>query len=102
MVLNSDPNSERIKKNEERINRSDDEVKENLLSQLREESVSIITLAYMYAKNFEETGADITQRWATMEQQNAILQQVYNKGFSEGRINGIKEIKEAYKKRGKK
>ena len=66
---------------EKNVEYSDDERKDNMLAQLRNESLSIICLAYMYAKNFEETGVDITTRWATMEQQNKILQEVYNRGY---------------------
>ena len=60
-----------------------DEQKERMLAQMREESLTVICLAYMYAKNFEETGVDITTRWATMEQQNKILQEVYNRGYKD-------------------
>ena len=67
-----------------------DEQKERMLAQMREESLTVICLAYMYAKNFEETGVDITTRWATMEQQNKILQEVYNRGYKDA-LQKIKE-----------
>lgn len=69
---------------EKPVEYSEDERKDDILSKLRQESLSIIYLAYMYAKNFEETGFDVTTKWATMEEQNKILQQVYNKGYEDG------------------
>lgn len=77
----------RIKKQEEP---SMEEQKAKMLEQLGQESLSIICLAYMYAKNFEETGVDITTRWATMEQQNKILQEVYSRGYKDA-LQKIKE-----------
>lgn len=68
---------------EKPIEYSEDERKDKMLAQLRNESLSIICLAYMYAKNFEETGFDVTTKWATMEEQNRILQEVYNRGYKD-------------------
>lgn len=38
----------------------------------------------MYAREFEATGGDVTQRWETAEEQTAALQDIYNKGYEDG------------------
>ena len=67
---------------------TEDEQKESLISELRKESVSIICLALMYAKNFEETGEDLTQRLINVNQNADLLQRIYNKGYEDGMIKG--------------
>ena len=84
MVVKSNPKHKQQRENERRLIVIEEEQKRKLLENLKGESVTIITLAYMYAKNFEETGADITEKWKTMEEQNTILQGIYNKGYEEG------------------
>ena len=98
MVIDRNPNIPKQKEAERKLAMSDDERKDSLLEKLRAESTSIVLLAYMYAKNFEETGADITERWTTMEQQNAVLQKVYNKGYEDG-IDKGKELEREKNKR---
>ena len=98
MVIQNSKDQQKQKELERKLSASEDERKEDILGKLRKESSSIITLAYMYAKNFEETGADITQRWATMQEQNAILQQVYNRGYEEGLDKGRALEHEKYAK----
>lgn len=88
MVINKDPNYKKKKEAEEKLNRPEDERKEELISKLRKESVSIICLALMYAKNLEETGEDITRRLINANQNADILQRVYNKGYEEGLYKG--------------
>ena len=68
---------------------SESEQKEIMLNSLRNESLSIICLASMYAKKFEETGIDITERIATVEQQSAVIQNIYNQGYKKGFEEGI-------------
>lgn len=82
MVVNRDPNYVKP------IVKTEDERKEELISKIREESVSIICLALMYAKNLEETQEDITQRLITVNQNADLLQRVYNKGYEEGLSKG--------------
>ena len=88
MVINNDTNRAKQKEAEAKLSRSDDEIKNEIFEKMRAESVAVITLAYYYAKNFEETGADITKRWQTMQEQNSILQLAYNKGYEEGLAKG--------------
>lgn len=99
MVINNDPNYEKNKKNEERLNRTEEERKDALFAELRKESSSIICLAVMYAKNFEETGEDITQKWITAEQQADALQRYYDKGFRQGYQEGIQKGREYERKK---
>ena len=82
MIVNRDP------KYVKPIVKTEDERKEELILKLREESVSIICLALMYAKNFEETGEDLTRRLINANQNAELLQRIYNKGYEEGLIKG--------------
>lgn len=82
MVVNRDPNYVKP------IVKTEDEQKEALISELRKESVSIICLALMYAKNFEETQEDLTKRLINVNQNADLLQRVYNKGYEDGLSKG--------------
>lgn len=62
----------------------DDVRKERLLAEMRKRSVDLITLALVYADNFELTTTDVTKRWETTKMQTDALQAAYNKGFSDG------------------
>ena len=93
MVVNTDPNYERKKQARERLNRSEEERKEEMLAELRKESVSLICLAYMYAKGFEETEIDITERLQTAEEQTAAFRKIYDEAFRDGRLSGISKGK---------
>lgn len=97
MVINNDPNYEKKKHAEEKLNRSEEVQKEALISELRKESVSVICLALMYAKNFEETGEDLTKRLINANQNADLLQRVYNKGYMEGLSKGRKLEREKNK-----
>ena len=70
--------------------------RKNLLNELRKESIAVLTLAYGYAKNFAETGVDITEKWVTTEQQTQVLEQIYKRAYEEGLIRG-REIGEKTK-----
>jgi flagellar biosynthesis/type III secretory pathway protein FliH len=84
MVINKDPNYDKKRQAEAQLNQSEDVRKEALIAELRKESVSIICLALMYAKNFEETQEDLTKRLLNVEQNADLLQRIYNKGYEEG------------------
>ena len=81
MIIQGDPNKKREKTEEEQ--------KEEMLEELRKESLSTICLACVYVKKFEETGMDITERWATAEQQSEIIQSFYYQGYDKGFAEGI-------------
>lgn len=93
MIVNRDPNHVK------QIVKTEDEQKENLISELRKESVSIICLALMYAKNLEETGEDITRRLINVNQNADLLQRIYNKGYEEGIAKGRELEREKINKR---
>ena len=94
MIVDKDENSLRNKANAERLNIPEDERKEQLLSELRQESLSIISLAYVYAKNFEETGMNITEKLILTEQQANALQQYHDKVFQQGVNYGVEKGRE--------
>lgn len=92
MVIRNDPDYKKKKAAEERLNKGEVAKKEEFLAELRKERVDILCLALMYAKNFEETGEDITKRLITADKNVDLLQAVYNKGYREGLAKG-KELK---------
>lgn len=95
MVVNRDPNYVKP------IVKTEEEQKEALISELRKESVSIICLALMYAKNLEETEEDLTRRLINVNQNADLLQRVYNKGYEEGLSKGRELERERNKNKGK-
>lgn len=98
MVI-KDPKLYKKKEDEkQRLSVTDEENKEKLWSELKNESLGVITLAVMYAKNFEETGEDLTRRLINTNQNADLLQRVYNKGYEEGMDKGRELEHEKYQK----
>lgn len=89
MIINNDPEYEKKKAFEEKLARSEDQQKEDMLAELRKESTAVICLATLYAKGYENYGIDITKAWETTEQQAAILQRIYREGYHRGLLEGI-------------
>ena len=77
MVINNSP------KREEKPEISESEQKEKLLKALSEESYGVISLAYMFAKNFETFGEDVTRRWQNAILQTDALNRAYKKGVDD-------------------
>lgn len=101
MIVEQTPAQKQQRENDERVEyysseQGQEEVKENLLNELRKESLAVLSLAYAYAKNFAETGVDITEKWVTTEQQTQVLEQIYKRAYEEGLIRG-REIGEKTK-----
>lgn len=88
MIVQRDPNEKKP------VEKTEEESKEDLLGELRKESLATISLACVYAKKLEETGMDITERWATAEQQSEIIQNFYYQGYEKGFNDGIARGKE--------
>ena len=64
--------------------------KSAILEALSEQDDVVLMLAYSYAQNFVEIGEDVTKKWITTQQQTALLQAAYNKGYEEA-LAKIKE-----------
>lgn len=64
-------------------NNTDDNVRQQLLDKLSEESTMVLETAYVYAKNYVLYGADITKAWTTAAQQAYVLERVRVKAFKE-------------------
>ena len=90
MIANTDPAHEKRKALEQK---TEDEQKEELIAELRQESVSVIGLAVMFARGFNQTGEDLIRGW-TIEQQARIIQSQYNAGYRAGYIDGVAKGKE--------
>ena len=84
MVIQSDEKYQERKALEAKMQEGDEVKKDRLFAEMRKYSTSLLTLSLLYAKNFEETGADITKKWMVAMEQNEILQRVFNKGYEEG------------------
>ena len=99
MVVQETESSVKNRKNEENLQVPEDVRKDEMLSKLRQESLTTICLAYMYAKNFEETGMDVTEKWVTAEQQADALEKYYQKGYDEGLQFGVEKGREYEQKK---
>jgi hypothetical protein len=99
MVVNSDPSRKRQLELERELNIPEDVRKDAMFAEMRKESLSLITLAYMYAKNFAETGLNITERWTVALEQNELIQRVYDKGYTEGYAEGVQKGRELERKK---
>lgn len=88
MIIQGDSNKKKP------VEKTEEERKEEMLEELRKESMSIICLACVYAKKLEETGMDITEKWETAERQSEIIQNFYYQGYENGFKDGIHKGKE--------
>ena len=78
------------------------QTKEKLLELLSQEDTTVLSQAYLYAKNLTDYGVDISNKWETATQQASALEKAYRKGYydalqrnaeSEGKVMKIpKEI----------
>ena len=55
--------------------------KEELLNLLSQESIMVLSQAYVYVKNLSTYGVDVTQKWLTAVENTANLERAYNKGW---------------------
>ena len=99
MVINNDPDYEKKRAAKEKLEEGEFVRRRRLLDQFMDCSSSVIALAFMYAKNFEETGSDVTEKWITAEQQAEALQRYYNKGYNTGYGDGLSKGREHERKR---
>ena len=93
MVIDRSPRAKIQRENEKKLLRSDDEKKEEMLNDLRKESVSIINLAHIYAQGYKVYGFDVTKALETAEEQTAVLERIYNEGYRAGYSEGIPQGK---------
>ena len=59
------------------------EAKQRLLDDLSNESESVLALAWMYARGYKLSGADVTKEWTNAIQNNTIIEQVYRRGYED-------------------
>ncbi len=62
---------------------TDDDIKQQLLDALSQESLMVLSTAYVYAKNCVEYGEDITKAWITATQQAYVMREVRQKAWAE-------------------
>lgn len=59
------------------------ETKKAILAELEKADDAVLTLAYMFARNFELCGEDVTKVWTNAIQNNALVEKIYQKGYEE-------------------
>ena len=79
-------------------NKTREDTKQILLDKLAEEPEQVVALAYAYAKNMVDYGADVTKAWCSAVQQGAALHEADMKG----RCDSDKEWREHCKQLGNK
>lgn len=77
--------------------KADDNVRQQLLDKLSEESIMVLETAYVYAKNYVLYGEDITKAWTTAAQQAYILEQVRLRAFTEAYDSFKKDYENRFK-----
>ena len=82
-IKDRDPNWEAKAEAERKLARTEEERKEALIEEMKKERADIICLALMYAKNFEETGGDITRCTINAIQNIQYLEAAYKKGVDD-------------------
>ena len=70
------------------------EKKEILLEELAKENLQVLSLAYVYAKNLQIYGEDVTKAIYTATQNVTILEKAYNKGYYDAMNRGLSESEE--------
>ena len=62
-----------------------DEQKATLLKLLAQEPTEVLSLAFVYAKNFQiYGGVNVSEKWMTAVEQSSNLERAYHKGFEDG------------------
>lgn len=54
------------------------------LRELAKESPLVVSQALMYAKNLDRFSVDVSQKWMTVVEQSAALEEAYRRGYYEG------------------
>ena len=75
-----------------------EEVKQQILQALSQESYDVIALAYNYVKGFELSGDDVTKKWENVSYNMASIKEAYSKGFHAG-LEFYSQQKEEVEKR---
>ena len=71
------------KKPEQPKQPTQDQVKKNLIDELSKESVSVLTLALVYARGYDIVGENITTAWTNAIQNNQIIEKAYERGYKD-------------------
>ena len=75
---------------------SEEEKKQEILNLIAKENLSVLSLAYYYAKGYDLGGDDVTKAWDNTIRQTDALNRAYQQGFMEG----IKWQREKQEKKG--
>lgn len=62
---------------------SPSEVKQQILDELAECPDAVLSLAYVYAKNYNLCGEDVTKTWTNVIQNSQFVEEIYRRGYEE-------------------
>ena len=69
---------------------SPSEVKQQMLDELAECPDAVLSLAYVYAKNYNICGEDVTKTWTNVIQNSQFVEGIYQKGY----YDALKDVEE--------
>ena len=58
--------------------------KQEFIDLMRQMPIQTLAIAYLYAKNYKEYGADVTKTWLTATENASLLERAYRKGYYDG------------------
>lgn len=58
--------------------------KQEIIDLMRKMPLETLSIAYLYAKNYKEYGADVTRTWLTATENASLLERAYRKGYYDG------------------
>ena len=76
----------------------EEEKRQEILNVLQQESLTVLSLAYNYAKGYEMCGADVTKQYENIGYNMAWVKQAYSKGFQAG-LDFVEQQKQIAEKR---
>lgn len=68
--------------------------KERLIEELKKESDTVVSLAYMYARGYNLCGEDVTKAWTNAVNNNHLIETIYQRGYEDA----FKDIAEKKRK----
>lgn len=58
--------------------------KQEFIDLMKQMPIQTLAIAYLYAKNYTEYGADVTKTWLTVIENSKALENAYRKGYYDG------------------
>ena len=68
---------------QQKINKSGNDMKDMMLESLSSERYEVISVAYLYARQYVRYGEDVTKQWNTATKQTEAMEKAYHVGYAE-------------------